>query len=382
MNARRLLVVALSAVLVVAFKDGVGACPGGFCCTYKTSLADQLAQAEVVVLAKQINANEQAKQTSFVIQQFLRGKSEELNVGDVVIVQRVLKEDRSGLHLLLGNEEQPGVLAWGSLGAMSETALAYMLAAPSPELARSQRLPYFLRFLESSDPTIAEDAFLELNSAVWTDYLACLPQLPRDKLREWLRNTETNPARLGLYAQLLGICGNKSDADFLLSHIRQPTDDFRLGIEGYSIGYLWRTGEKGLAVLEEVRLCRKELPFSERYAVMQAIRFMVAHGEDRISRERACESLRLLLEEPELADLVINDLARWKDWSVQDRVMSLYGQGAYDNRSIKRAIVRYLLNAERALPPKAVLQVQVNLEILREKDPKTVKEAERFFFLQ
>ena len=115
--------------------------------------------------------------------------------------------------------------------------------------------------------------------------------------------------------------------------------------------------------------------------------------------------------------------------------MSLYGEGDYNIPSIKRAIVRYLLTAAKVNPPKAnppkgddpkktditvaanspkpeelpattksdlpkgddpknsdsakpielpahVLQARASLETLREKDPKTVKDAERFFFLQ
>ncbi len=402
MNARQLLaVVTLFAVLVVAFTNEAGACPGG-CCVSRMTLAEQSVLADVVLLAERVSGDEQAKQTFFVIRQFLRGEPEELNVGDMVSVSRFVKKDHFGQHLLLGNKAQQGLWAWGSLGVMTEAALSYILDAPSPQFAPPQRLPYFLRFLESSDSLIAEDAFFELESAEWNDLLACTSQLPRDKLREWLRNPNIEPKRLGLYAMLLGICGNRSDAEFLLAHIQQPTDYFRLGIEGFHIGYLWRMGEKGLAVLEKHRLCQKKLPFSERYAVFQAVRFMVAHGQDRLSRDRACESLHLLLEEPELADLVINDLARWEDWSVQDRLMSLYGQGEYDNRPTKRAIVRYLLKAAKVQPPKAdeqkqddptaknskpedlassALQAQASLETLREKDPKTVQEAERFFLL-
>ena len=398
-TCRHFAVVALFAGLAVAFTNGACACPGG-CCATKLTLAEKVALVDVLLLAERINGDEQTKQTFFVIQHLLRGQSDELNVGDMVIVPSFLKKNRTGQHLLLGTKGQPGQLNWQSFGILTESAMKYALEAPSPDFAPSQRLPYFLGFLETRDPLIAEDAYLELQSVDWNDLLACTAQFPRDKLREWLRNPKTNPKRLGTYAMLLGICGNKSDAEFLLAHVQQPTNDFRLGVEGYAIGYLWRTGEKGLAILEELKLRPKDGPFSERYAAMQAIRFVVEHGQERISRERACESMHLLLEDPELADLVISDLARWDDWSVQDRLMSLYGQGEYDHRSIKKAIVRYLLKAAKVQPPKAderkedgqnskaddlaasVLQAQSSLKKLREQDPKTVNEAERFFFLQ
>lgn len=314
-----------------------------------------------------------------------------------------MKNKKPRLWLLFATQDDNGQLQWSLPLEASESTLRYILEAPSPDIVASQRLPYFLRFLGSNEPLIADDAFLELNSADWEDILACTSQFPRDKLREWLRNPQTNPARIGLYAELLGVCGNNSDAEYLLEHIRQPTNDFRFGMDGYNIAYLWRTGEKGLAMLDELKLRPNDSPFSERYAVMQAIRFMVAHGSERVSRERACESMRLLLEAPEFADLAIADLGRWEDWSVQDRLMSLYGQGEYDNRPTQRAIVRYLLNAAKVQPPKAdeqkqddppaknskseglassALQARASLEKLRETDPKTIKETDRFFFLQ
>jgi hypothetical protein len=124
------------------------------------------------------------------------------------------------------------------------------------------------------------------------------------------------------------------------------------------------------------------------------------------------QSMRILLERPELADLVIADLARWNDWSVQERLMEIYGKGDYNIPSIKRAIIRYMLASTQAKPaavssPAAtgtasgaqstVSPSTVNpprdvsldfaergkkyLEQLRKRDPKTVKEAERFFFV-
>jgi hypothetical protein len=124
--------------------------------------------------------------------------------------------------------------------------------------------------------------------------------------------------------------------------------------------------------------------------------------------------MRILLDQPELADLVIADLARWKDWSVQERLMSLYGKGDYNIPSIKRSIIRYMLAstdtkgdagpptsttagtasgaqssggvASGNVPAEANLESAARgkkyLEELRKRDPRTVKEAERFFFLK
>jgi hypothetical protein len=131
-----------------------------------------------------------------------------------------------------------------------------------------------------------------------------------------------------------------------------------------------------------------KVPFSETYAAMQAVRFAWNYG-GTIKKDRLKESMRLLLDRPEVADLVIADLARWKDWAVQDRLMKLYDHKDYDIPSIKRAIVRYLLvcskdtEDDKEQNPKAEYArlAKQHLGTLREKDPDTVKQAERFFYI-
>jgi hypothetical protein len=95
--------------------------------------------------------------------------------------------------------------------------------------------------------------------------------------------------------------------------------------------------------------------------------------------------MRLLLDRPEIADLVIADLGRWKDWSVQDRLMELYGEDDYNIPYIKRAIVRYLLAScsdENVMPRSHSFQAKAHLEALRRVDPIIVKQAEQFFNLK
>ena len=212
--------------------------------------------------------------------------------------------------------------------------------------------------------------------------------MPREKIRKWITNRDTPATRLGLYGLLLGLSGTAKDAELMKKKIIEETDDFRLGIDGVISGYLLLTGAKGLDVVDNAKLKNKEVPFSETYAAMQALRFIWSYGEDNIDKERLRQSMRILLDRPELADLVIADLARWKDWSVQDRLMNLYGADEYNIPSIKRAVVRYMLVCSKDAPqgdaaetPDYVEDAKEHLETLRDKDPKTVREAERFFFI-
>ena len=113
-------------------------------------------------------------------------------------------------------------------------------------------------------------------------------------------------------------------------------------------GYLLLTGEEGLSLIEDTKLRNNDAVFSETYAGMSSLRFLWTYAPERIPAERLRESMRILLDRPDLADLVITDLARWEDWSVVDRLFQMYGQEDYGIPSIKRNIVRYFLVAERA----------------------------------
>src|SRR5262249_14824160 len=105
--------------------------------------------------------------------------------------------------------------------------------------------------------------------------------------------------------------------------------------------------------------------------------------------ERLKSSMRILLDRPEVSDLVIADLARWKDWSIQARLMELYGAEEYNIPSIKRSIVRFMIASTKDVPAGGgektthhAVEGAKYLEDLRNKDAKLVNEVERYFYLQ
>ena len=85
-------------------------------------------------------------------------------------------------------------------------------------------------------------------------------------------------------------------------------------------------------------------------------------------------------------DLVIADLARWKDWNIQDQLLEMYDKEDFNIPSIKRAIVRYFFycstDIEEGTPeaehPAYAISAKEHLQKLEEKDPKTVRDARRF----
>jgi hypothetical protein len=143
------------------------------------------------------------------------------------------------------------------------------------------------------------------------------------------------------------------------------------GLDALVACYLTLKGESGLPLVEELFLANKKADYADTYAAIMAIRF---HGTDGgvIDPKRLVVSLHHMLERPELADLVIPDLAKWQDWAAMDRLFELYKTADEKNSWVRVPVINYL----RACPmPKAK-------ELLKECekiDPAAVKRANTFF---
>ncbi|MCH7685583.1 MAG: hypothetical protein IH899_02695 [Planctomycetes bacterium] len=382
-------------------------CP--FCSAPSLTKSEEVAQSDAVVLVQWVEGKKTKGQepgnTTYEIVQVVKGPGASLKKGKRITLVRYRTAKKGDLFLLMGT--QTAGIEWGSPLEVTETSFNYIAQAPSPEDSTQKRLAYYLKFLEFPDQLVSNDAYAEFANAPYKDITSLADVMPRNKIRKWITNPDTPATRLGLYGLFLGLCGEPEDADLMKKKITEPTDDFRLGIDGVMFGYLLLTGKEGLDLVDRLKLKspyvldengkpvldkdgkKKPLPFSETYSAMQALRSMWTYGEGRIDKERLRQSMRILLDRPELADLVIANLSRWEDWSVQDKLMDLYGAKEYNIPSIKRAIIRYMLVsskdaqvAENIKPPAHVIKGRKHMAALRKQDPKTVREAERFFFLK
>lgn len=365
-------------------------CP--FCSAPSLTLCEQLNMSDAAVLVQWESGKPADKEkgflgsTEYAVLKVVHDSSGTLKPGGKVNLDRYRASKSGDMFLLLGTKTTE--LEWGSPLEVTETSFNYITQAPSKETPAAKRLVYFLKFLEFSDHIVADDAYGEFANAQYKDIVAVKDKFPREKLREWLSNPQTVVSRLGLYGLMLGLSGTEEDGEYLKGRLLEPVEGFRLGVDGMMGGYLLLAGEKALVTLEDTKLRNKKAAFSETYATMNALRFMWTYGDNHISKDRLRQSMRIILDRPELADLVIVDLGRWEDWSVSDRLMQLYGTAGYDIPSTKRAIVRFYLTAEGTKPkdpkeplPAHVVSAQKHLKTLREKDAETVQAAEEFFYL-
>jgi len=377
----------LLGLLAAGFAVSAAACP--FCPVVSLTLSEQVAQSDAVALVQWVEGtpakDKTPGSTDYEVLRVVKAPEGEAAPGTRITMSRFRAGKKGDLFLLIGSKADKDV-EWGSPVEVSESSFNYLAMAPSPEQPTQKRLEYFLKFLEFPDDLVANDAYAEFANAPYKDLIPLKEKMPLERLRKWVSSPDTSVTRLGLYGLMLGLCGTSEDIALMEKKIAQPTEEFRLGIDGVMGGYLLLNGEKGLDLLDDLKFHKDaKVPFAETYAAMQAIRFMWTYAPDRISKDRLRQSMRSLLDRPELADLVVADLSRWKDWSVQDRLFELYSSEGYDIPSIKRSIVRYYIASTKDAPQGEKVEIPAHvtkghdlLDKLRAKDPKLVQEAERF----
>lgn len=379
-----------AAAVVSAGRAQLHACP--FCPPATRTLNERLTQSDVALLTQWVSARqtegETGGTTTYEVVQVARDASDSFPRGKRLTLDKHRPGKPGDLFLLTGTYS--GEVTWDLPLEVTETSYQYIVQSPSAEASADERLGYYLKFLEFPDETIASDAFAEFAKAPYPDVAELKQQFPVKKLREWVFGDSIIPVRRGLYGMMLGLCGNEQDARRMRELIALPTDEFRLGIDGVMGGFMLLEGAEALDVIDQTKLKNEDAAFSETYAAMQALRFMWSYGEERIPKERLRASMRLLLDRPDLAEIVITDLARWEDWSIQDRLMSLFDKKDYDNRFTQRAIAAFMLVSvqsnsqvdEDGNVPEHVKKGREYVEALRQKAPKIVREAERIVLLQ
>ncbi len=364
----------------------VEACP--FCSAVSLTFAQEIAQSQAAVIAKLVEppatgslsprAEGPLPKGKFEVVEVLKGAAlvEEagLTGGAAKPIETIMLEEKpvGSLFLLMGVE--PPALVWSSPIQLSEKSVDYVRKLGELPEKGPDRLAFFMKHLEDPDETLARDAYDEFAVAPYEDVRGLESRMDPTQLLAWIENPKVQANRRRLYATMLGVCGTKADAERIAAilegkGINEKNAEVRSGLDALIACYVTLNGENGLDLVDKLFLDRKgrDVPFTETYAAVMALRFL---GEEShiVPRERVLESLRLLLDEPKLADLVIADLARWEDWSVVDRLSELFETATADNIFVREPVVNYL----KACPLPEAAAAIVKLEKI---DPEAVRRA-------
>jgi hypothetical protein len=213
---------------------------------------------------------------------------------------------------------------------------------------RAKFVQFYFRHIDSDIPEIAADAFVELAKLTDQEIGQVAPKFEPQRLRKLVQDPNTPADRLGLYAYLLGSCGNATDTDLLLKLLQRNSEQTNSAFGGILAGYIALQPDAGWKVAAKI-LSDDKQPFSERLSVIGTLRFF--HGwKPKENQKPILASIDAAIQEGSFADLVIEDLRRWEWWDSTALVISKYGQRNYDAPLTRRAIMRYALSCPQ---PKA-----------------------------
>lgn len=244
---------------------------------------------------------------------------------------------------------------------------------------RVTSLVYYFRHLDSADPDVAGDAFLEFAKASDQEIGAVGPKLDPAKLRKLLADPKTPAERVGVFAFLLGACGAKADADTLAGMLSKSDERTATALSGILGGLIEIRPEPGwqkvLDLLEDPKR-----PYQDKLAALGTVRFFQVYKPVDF-RKPILAAMATVVAQGDMADMATEDLRRWKWWDLTKHVLSQYGKQSHSAPLVKNSILRYALccpgeeaaafiKAVRSAEPAAVKEVEESLEFEKPTPPK------------
>ncbi len=355
------------------------ACP--FCSAVSLTFSEEITNSQVAVIAKLVeppprsqgdaaaNSSLDVAKAKFEIVKILKGETE---LGKNRKLETVYFGDSpvGATFLIMGID--PPAINWGTPIAITERGQAYVAKAIDLPKEGADRLAFFQDYLEDSDEMLARDAYDEFAKVPYSGVIGLKDRLKHDKLVEWVKSSQIPVSRRRLYLTMLGVCGKSEDLALLEEMIKSKDRQTKGALDALVAAYLTLKGPEGMPLVEELFLKNKDAEYTDTYATIMALRF---HGTEEkiVPRDRLLVGIRMMLDRPQLADLVIPDLARWEDWTVMDRLVELFKNADDDSNWVRVPVINYL----RACP---LPQAKDRIDELAKLDPETVKRASTLFF--
>lgn len=239
---------------------------------------------------------------------------------------------------------------------------------------RVSSLLFYFRHLDSLDPDVAADAFLEFAKATDQEIGAVGPKLDPAKLRKLLADPKTPAERLGVLAFLLGACGAKNDAATLTGLIDKPDERTATALSGLLGGLIEMRPEDGwkriVAIVEDPKRS-----YQDKLAALGTVRFFHAYRPAE-NRKSILAAMTAVIARGDMADMAVEDLRRWQWWDLTKHILAQYGKPTHAAPLVKNAILRYALTcpdgdaaafvkAVESADPATIREVRESLEFER-----------------
>ncbi len=346
------------------------ACP--FCNAQTKTFSDDLASSDAVVIAKFVKGpakpDADVSESTFEVVKALKG-------GEHLGKRRTIKLLYFGNHpagtkfLVFGVD--PKHLQWSTPNAVSDRTVEYVTKLMKLPEKGPERLDFFQNYLEDEESILATDAYEVFARAPYAEVKQLGDRMHHDQLVAWIKNREVPSSRRRLYLTMLGICGRPDDVPDLEAMIRSTDRQVRTALDAMVACYLILKGPEGMPLIEELFLKNQDAEYTDTYAAIMALRFL-GQETNVVPKPRLLEALRYMLDRPQLADLVIPDLARWQDWSPMAKLVDLFKNADEESSWVRVPVINYL----RACPKP---EAKTYLDELAKIDPESVKRANSFF---
>jgi hypothetical protein len=370
--------IALAVLLAVAVPAVVWACP--FCSAVSVTLGEELKGADAAVIAKFVAPAAGSENTAeslgsanvmpskFQVIDVLKGADFVKPEQEIEVV--FFGNANPGDTFLIMGIESPKTV-WSTPVPLSARAVQYVKQIPTLPENGPERLAYFLPHLEDSEEMLSRDAYDEIAKAPYAEIKGLKDRLNRQDLLARISDRNVPASRRRMYLTMLGVCGQPEDVASLEELIRSSDREMKTALDAMIACYLTLKGPEGMPLIEELFLGNPKAEYTDTYSAIMALRF---HGQEEqaVPKDRLLAGFRLMLDRPELADLVIPDLARWEDWSAMPRLVELFKNATEESNWVRVPVINYL----RACPlPEAKAQIDELAQI----DPDAVKRANSFF---
>ena len=233
------------------------------------------------------------------------------------------------------------------------------------------RLKYFFNYLESNEIEISADAYNEFAVAEYKEVAEIAPKLPADTVLKWLKDPNTRASRYGLYGLLIGHSGKAENAKALRTLLDDPERKFSSGLDGMLMGYTLLDKKAGYEYVQKL-IADSNSEFLVKHAALKTLRFFWEYRPDVLTKKEILDGMAGLMVHPDIADMPIDDLRKWKAWEMTDAVLAYAKLESHNTLPInRRSILKFALAASWADPKNAAAGAFVAKA--RVDDPERVK---------
>ncbi len=239
----------------------------------------------------------------------------------------------------------------------------------------AERLRFYFDYLQNPEKEIADDALREFVTAEYKDLREAATALPPDKLGAWLTDPKTPAYRVDMYSLLLGHCSKDRAGDFLLLRALAGKSEKQPARDRLFVGLVLLEPKEGWQLVCDI-LRDPSREIRDRIDTWRAVGFLMDSRPDVIAPNELVKGLTPLLDQPDLADLAIQHLRKWKRWEMTGRVLALHPLAPFNQEGIvRRAIVRFAVCSPTAEAKRFV-------EEQRRRDPDLVGSVEECLELE